>query len=138
MSKALREFTIKQFKQPITKNIGSDIEWICNSMGFISSRDQDKTAFKILKALIKKAKHQKGLTSKELTKIVNPTIGSVIYHLKKLMNAGLVVKLGPSYELRMNSLYATIQEIEKDVLSSLENIKKISIEIDSSAGLEHR
>ena len=38
------------------KELDKDIEWVCNSLGFVTSRDQDKTAFKILKALIKSAK----------------------------------------------------------------------------------
>lgn len=138
MVKILNQFVIKKLREPTEKDLEKDIEWVCNSLGFITSRDQDKTAFKILKALIKSAKEGKGLTSEELTKKVEPTIGSVIYHLKKLMKAGLVVKLGSTYELRMNSLLATINEIEKDINMALENIKKIAGEIDNKVGLEHR
>ena len=111
---------------------------MCNSLGFINSRDQDKTAFKILKALVNSAKQGKGLTSEELTKKVKPTIGSVIYHLKKLMKSGLVVKLDSTYELRMKSLLSTIEEIKKDTNSTFEFIKKVAKDIDNKVGLEHR
>lgn len=120
------------------KQLDKDIEWICNSFGFITPRDQDKTAFIILKALIKSAKENKGLTSEELAELVEPTIGSVIYHLKKLMKAGLVVKLDSTYELRMKSLLATIEEIEKEVSLTLADIKQIAEDIDNKVGLEHR
>ncbi len=138
MKKVLRQFMIKKLREPVEKQLDEDIEWVCSSLGFVTPRDQDKTAFRILKALIKSAKDKKGLTSEELTEYVEPTIGSVIYHLKKLMRAGLVVKLNSTYELRMNSFLKTIDEIEKEILTSLADIKRIAKDIDSKVGLEYR
>ena len=138
MAKVLNQFVIRKLKETTEKNLDNDIEWLCNSFGFVTLRDQDKTAFKILKALIKSAKKGKGMTSEELTEVVQPTIGSVIYHLKKLMKSGLVVKLESEYELRMNSLLTTINEIQKNVNVTLEDIKKVAKDIDDKIGLEHR
>ncbi len=138
MAQALRQFTVKKFREPVEKQLDEDIEWVCNSLGFLSTRDQDKTAYRILKALIESAREGKGLTSEELTQYVEPTIGSVIYHLKKLMKAGLVVKLNSTYELRMNSFLKTIDEIEKEIINTLGDIKKIAKDIDANVGLEHR
>jgi len=138
MVKALKQFTVRKLREPIENDLDKDIEWICNSLGFLSLRDQDKTAFKILKALVKSAKEGKGMTSEEITELVEPTIGSVIYHLKKLMRAGLVVKLDSYYELRMKSLLTTIEEIEKDINLTLADIKKVAFDIDNKIGLEHR
>lgn len=138
MVKTLKQFVVRKLRDPTEKDLDEDIEWVCNSLGFITPRDQDKTSFRILKALIKSAKEGKGLTSEELTKKVEPTIGSVIYHLKKLMKAGLVVKMESTYELRMHSLLSTINEIEKDINMTLEGIKKISGDIDKEIGLENR
>lgn len=138
MAKILRQFVIKKLRLPTAKEIDKDIEWICNSFGFISNRDQEKTAFRILKALIESARDGKGLTSEELAKLVEPTLGSVIYHLKKLIKAGLVVKFDSVYELRMNSLLSTVEEIEKEIGLSVEKIKEIASDIDDKIGLEHR
>jgi len=138
MLRSLKQFIIRKLREPTEKQLDEDIEWICNSFGFITPRDQDKTAFIILKALIESAKENKGLTSEELAELVEPTIGSVIYHLKKLMKAGLVVKLDSTYELRMKSLLATIEEIEKEISLTLADIKQIAEDIDNKVGLEHR
>lgn len=138
MLRSLKQFVVRKLREPTEKQLDKDIEWVCNSFGFITPRDQDKTAFKILKALIKAAKKNTGLTSEELTELVEPTIGSVIYHLKKLMKAGLVVKLDSTYELRMSSLLTTIEEIEKEISLTLEDIKKVAEDIDNKVGLEHR
>lgn len=138
MTQALSQFTVKKLREPVGKQLDEDIEWVCNSLGFLTLRDQDKTASRILNALIQSAGEGKGLTSEELTQHVEPTIGSVIYHLKKLMKAGLVVKLNSTYELRMNSFFKTIDEIEREIISILRDIKKIAKDIDSTVGLEHR
>jgi predicted transcriptional regulator len=138
MAQALSQFTVKKLREPVEKQLDEDIEWVCNSLGFLTLRDQDKTASKILNALIQSAGEGKGLTSEELTQRVEPTIGSVIYHLKKLMKAGLVVKMNSTYELRMNSFFKTIDEIEREIISILRDIKKIAKDIDSTVGLEHR
>lgn len=138
MKKPLRQFIVKKFRIPTEKELDEDIAWVCNSLGFISSRDKEKTAFKILRALIQSAKDEKGLTSEELTCIVKPTIGSVIYHLKKLMRAGLVVKLGSAYELRMSSFLRTIEEIEREIELTLTDIKRVASDIDEKIGLAHR
>lgn len=138
MEKTLRQFTVKKLREPVNKQLDQDIEWICNSLGFLTPRDQDKTAFKILKALIKSATKGEGMTSEELSRFVEPTVGSVIYHLKKLMNAGLVVKLDSRYELRMNSFLKTIEEMEKEIATTLTDIKMIAKDIDDRVGLAHR
>jgi hypothetical protein len=54
------------------------------------------------------------------------------------MKAGLVVKFGSEFELRMNSLHKTIEEIEKDITRTLSDIKRIAGDIDDTLGLEHR
>lgn len=138
MAKVLRHFTIRKLREPTEKKLDKDIEWVCNSLGFVTPRDQDKTASRILKALIKSAKKEEGLTSEDLTRFVEPTIGSVIYHLKKLMKAGLVVKLDSTYELRMHSFLKTIEEIEKEINMTLADVKKIAEDIDNKVGLERR
>ncbi|MBL7055812.1 winged helix-turn-helix transcriptional regulator [Candidatus Woesearchaeota archaeon] len=138
MAKAMKQFTIKLLKNPVEQKLENDIKWICSSLGFMSSRDQDDTSFKILRALMKSAKKGKGMTSEELTDFVQPTQGAVIYHLKKLQKAGLVVKLDSEYSLKMNSILSTIEEIEKDIHLVLGNIKAIANDVDDKIGLEHR
>jgi hypothetical protein len=138
MAKVLKQYTVKRLREPVESRFDKDIEWICSSLGFMSSRDQERTAFRILKALIESAKDGLGMTSEELTGLVEPTIGSVHYHLRKLIRAGLVVKLGSAYELRMNSLRKTIDEIERDILRTLGDIKRIAEDVDDHVGLEHR
>lgn len=138
MEKALKMYIVKKLREPTQKKTDRDIEWVCNSLGFITLRDQDKTAYIILKALIKSAKGKRGMTSEELEKIVEPTRGSVIYHLKKLIKSGLIVKMGSVYELKMGSFTNTIEEIRKEINVTLDDIQKVTKDIDEAIGLESR
>lgn len=138
MARVIKQYMVRKLREPTKKELNEDIEWVCNSLGFITPRDQDKTAYNILMALVKSAKDGQGMTSEELSQEVEPTVGSVIYHLKKLIKAGLVAKFGSEYELRMSSLVSTINEIEKEMVSTLEDIKNVAKDIDDKLGLVHR
>ena len=138
MARALNQYTVRKLRMPTDKNINQDIEWLCNSLGFVTPRDQDKTAFRILKALVYSAKTQSGKTSEDLSKKVKPTVGSVIYHLKKLQKSGLVVKIDSEYELKMNSMLSTINEIQREINHVLDDVKDVAAEIDQRIGLETR
>jgi|SRR3989338_5825779 len=138
MADELNQFIVKKLREPTDKQLEGDIEWICHSLGFVTPRDQDKTAFRILKALVKSAKEGNGLTSEELAEEVEPTIGSVIYHLKRLMKSGLVVKMNSTYQLKMQSLMSTINGMQKEVNMVMEDIKRVAQDVDDKVGLEHR
>ncbi|MFH1848894.1 MAG: hypothetical protein ABH879_01780 [archaeon] len=138
MTKVLQQYTIRKLRNPTEKMVDKDVEWVCNSLGFVTSRDHDKTAYRIMRALINAAKKGTGMTSEELTRAVSPTVGSVIYHLNRLMKAGLAVKLDSKYELRMRSLLATIEEIQKEANMVIDNIKAVARDIDDNVGLENR
>ena len=75
MLRSLKQYVIRKLREPTEKQLDRDIEWVCNSFGFITTRDQDKTAFRILKALIKSAKEGKGLKSKELADLLIKFVG---------------------------------------------------------------
>lgn len=131
MAKELRSFTIKKLRKPNAALRDKNLRWVCNSLGFVSTRDSDETAYKIMECLTTAAKEGRGMTSDELSGHVKPTIGSVIYHLKKLMKSGLIVKMGSCYELRMESLRSTIEEIQREINMALDDVKTVSADIDS-------
>ncbi|MBN2454484.1 winged helix-turn-helix transcriptional regulator [Candidatus Woesearchaeota archaeon] len=132
---AISRYTITKVQLPLEKDIGSRISWLCSSLGFLEKRDKDRTAMKILEALIKALPSGKGLTSDELTEVVKPTRGSVIYHLKKLMKAGIIVKIESRYELRQKSMVKTLEDLQVEINSAIEGMKEACAEIDEELGL---
>ena len=47
MDKALRQFTVKKLREPVKKQLDQDIEWICNSLGFLTPDELDGALLKL-------------------------------------------------------------------------------------------
>jgi len=62
----------------------------------------------------------------------------MVHHLNRLVNAGLVIHRRNRYELRMKSLTKTVEEVEKDILCVLEDIKEITSEIGNALNFPNR
>ncbi|MFH1592430.1 MAG: ArsR family transcriptional regulator [Candidatus Woesearchaeota archaeon] len=138
MSQERRRYIIKTLKEPRKKGLEVDMEWVCRSLGFAGTRDKEKTAVRIFKLLLQAAKKGEGLTSDEIAEKIKPTRGAVVHHLNKFMRAGLIVKVSNDYELRMNCLKKTIEEIKLDAERAIMNIGRIAESIDKELGLEER
>jgi predicted transcriptional regulator len=135
---ALAEYVILDVRIPPTTDFDRDVEWVCKCFGFLESRDKEKTAAKIFKALLEAMKQGKGLSSDELAESIGLTRGTMVHHLNKLIQSGLAVHREGHYELRGTSLRRTVQEIKRDVNRVFENIEHVAQSIDESLGLTYR
>ena len=75
------------------------------------------------------------LSSDELAYRLNLTRGTVIHHINKLMDAGIVVYDGKRYMLRVDNLKDLVDEVEKDIERTCSDLKNIAKEIDERLGL---
>ena len=125
-------------KMPSTTDLGSDVEWFCKCFGFLESRDKEKTAWKIFKALLEVTKEGKGLSSDELAEKVGLTRGTMVHHLNKLTKSGLVIRREGRYELRGRSLQRTVREIKRDIERIFENVEQVAEGVDKNLDLTYR
>ncbi|MFQ6064845.1 MAG: helix-turn-helix domain-containing protein [Candidatus Bathyarchaeia archaeon] len=140
---AVREETLAEYRVFAVRKLQAmdpekDLEWICRSFGFLESRDKEKTAFRIFRALVKAASRNKGLSSDELAKKLSLTRGTIIHHLNKMIKSGLVIYHEGQYKLRGRSLKSTIEEIERDLGRIFEDLFHVAEAIDESWGLLSR
>lgn len=135
---ALASYTIRDLRMPPSADLDEDVEWICRCFGFLESRDKEKTAARIFKALLEAMKKGKGLSSDELAEKIGLTRGTMVHHLNKLIQSGLIVRREGLYELRGMSLQRTVQETKRDVNRVFENIEKIAQTIDEAIDLTYR
>ena len=61
--------------------------------------------------------------------------GTVIHHLHKLLDSGIVVPASKGYILRVNNLQELVDEVEKDTIRTISDLKKMAREIDEGLGL---
>lgn len=130
-----QKITIINIRKPGVKNINQELQWLGTSLGLFNLRDKDKSCFRIFIELLKAAKEKKALSSDELAYRLNLSRGTVIHHINKLIDAGIVVYYKNRYFLRVDNLSSLIDEVEKDIKRTCESLKAVAKEIDDTLGL---
>ncbi len=131
-----RRITIINIRKPATNNINQELQWLGTSLGLFNLRDKDKSCFRIFIELLKAAKQKQPLRSDEIAAKANLSRGTVIHHINKLMESGLVVNERNRYMLRVDNLKSLINEVEKDIERACDDLKDVASEIDNRLGLE--
>jgi predicted transcriptional regulator len=98
-------------------------------------RDKDKSCFRVFIELVKSAKKGIPLSSDELADRLGLSRGTVVHHLNKLLDSGIIVQAHRGYILRVDSLRALIDEVEKDLRRTCDDLRTMAEEIDESLGL---
>ncbi|MFT4304727.1 MAG: winged helix-turn-helix transcriptional regulator [Candidatus Woesearchaeota archaeon] len=125
-----RKVTIISGKKPTTTNVNDEIRWLGGSLGLFNLRDKDSSCFRIFIELLKNAKKEEGLSSDEIALKSNLSRGTVVHHLNRLIESGLVVVDKNRYQLRESHLSILVEEIKKDINRTMEDLKKIAENID--------
>ena len=120
------KITIINLKKP-KNEINEEIQWLCRSLGLFGERDKEKSCYRVFIELLK---NNKGLSSDEIADNTRITRGTVIHHVNKLMDSGLVISQKNRYKLRTRNLHRLIKEIEEDVEETLLEMEKIAKKID--------
>jgi len=130
-----QKITIVNVRKPAKRNVNYELQWLGTSLGLFNLRDKDKSCFRIFLELLKAAKKQTPMTSDEIASNLSLSRGTVIHHITKLMESGLVVHEGSKYMLRVDNLKLLISELEKDVSRTLGDLKDVAEDIDEWMGL---
>lgn len=130
---------LKKFDYPVTEDLNDDIDFICRSFGYFTQRDKQDTAGKIFRLLVKEvAEESKGLSSDEIADKLHLTRGTIVYHLNSFISSGLVIRENNTYRLRSQSLQKCIDEVQEDIYRMLNQVRKISKDIDDKLGHYYR
>src|SRR3989338_9372674 len=125
-----QRITIFNIRKPIEKNINEELQWLGSSLGLFNLRDKDKSCFRVFIELIKNAKFGKPLSSDEIAYRLGLSRGTVIHHINKLIDAGIVLQAERGYILRVSTLRELIDEVEKDLRRTCDELKEMAEEID--------
>lgn len=129
-----RKITIVKVSKPIEKDINKELQWLGHSLGLFNMRDKDKSCYRIFLELLKAAKRREALTSDQLAEKLDLTRGTVIHHINKLMESGLVIHEKNYYTLRVEKLENLMHELAEDLEKSLRNLKEVAVDIDRWMG----
>lgn len=130
-----QKITIISIRKPAQKNVNQELQWLGSSLGLFNLRDKDKSCFRVFIELIKNAKKGIPISSDELAYRLGLSRGTVIHHIHKLVNSGIVVQASRGYILRVDCLKALIDEVEKDLRRTCNELREMAEEIDEILGL---
>jgi len=123
-------------RKPAVKNVNQELQWLGSSLGLFNLRDKDKSCFRVFIELIKNAKKGIPLSSDELAYRLGLSRGTVVHHIHKLLESGIVVQAPRGYILRVDdSLRELIDEVEKDLRRTCDDLRIMAEEIDENLGL---
>ena len=131
----IQRITIMNIRKPVHKNVNQELQWLGSSLGLFNLRDKDKSCFRVFIELVKNAKRVIPLSSDELAYRLGLSRGTVVHHINKLLDSGIVVQAHRGYILRVSTLRELIDEVEKDLERTCDDLKKMAEEIDESLGL---
>ena len=130
-----QRITIVNIRKPAEQNVNQELQWLGSSLGLFNLRDKDKSCFRLFIELLKSAKGNRTLSSDELAAKLGLSRGTIIHHINRLMESGLVLHEGNTYTLRVDNLRALIEEVEKDLKRALDDLKDVANEIDKTLRL---
>lgn len=130
MISKVTKITIISSRKPTGSNINNDLQWLGAALGLFNLRDKDQSCFRIFIELIKNTKSKEGISSDELAYRLSLSRGTIVHHINKLIEAGIVVNEHNKYLLRVNNLSNLVEEIEKDFQRSIGDIKNMAKKID--------
>lgn len=131
----IKRITIITTRKPLQQNLNDELQWLGTSLGLFGSRDRDKSCYRLFLELLKAAKKEQALSSDELANRIGLSRGTVVHHIIKLRQSGILTIEGKKYILRENNLTILIDDLKRDTEKAYTEIQEAAKEIDEMLGL---
>ncbi|MEM4554660.1 MAG: helix-turn-helix domain-containing protein [Candidatus Anstonellaceae archaeon] len=118
-------------------HVDSDLVALCKMMRIMSERDIDATLPQVLKLMLLEGR-LRPIGGSELSRISGLNRITVIHHLKRLEEVGLVRRVEGKYILRFRSTEDMLVEFKKEVEKMLMEMDELARQIDEEFGLFER
>lgn len=128
--------TIIRSSRPERDNLNQELQYLGQSLGLFSERDKDKSCFRIFIVLVKALKSGKKFTSDEIAIQTNLSRGTIIHHLNRLMESGIVISQKNYYTLAVDNIEELVELAKSNVIKTFDNLKITARNIDKRLELE--
>lgn len=130
-----QRITIIRTARPRSHDINDELQWLGHSLGLFSDRDKESSLYRLFVELIKSGRKGEALTSDELAYRLKLSRGTVVHHLNKLLESGIIITDRNRYILRVQNLSILVDELRRDIRRTMDNLKQIAQLIDDELGL---
>jgi len=124
------KITILKLRRKEDGNVNQELQWLGNSLGLFNLRDKDSSCFRVFITLVKNARRDKTATSDGIAEQLHLSRGTVVHHLTKLMDTGIVIRIKGGYILREQNLHNIVKDIKIDMESIFRELQEVAEEID--------
>jgi len=128
------KITLIKIRRSHSNNINQELQWLGNALGLFNLRDRDSSCFRVFITLVKRARHDQGISSDEIAERLSLSRGTVVHHLTKLMDSGLVLRERTRYILREENLSQVVKDLQRDVENIFTELREVAKEIDDKLG----
>lgn len=125
-----QKVTIIRIRKIASPNINQELQWMGNSLGLFNVRDRDSSCFRVFITLVRRARQNKHVSSDEVAEKLNLSRGTVVHHLAKLMESGIVLREKEGYILRESNIEDLIKGLHYDMERMFSELKEVAKEID--------
>jgi predicted transcriptional regulator len=133
----MKSIIIRSVEKPSANQPQVLIKWFCEVFGLANDDEDNGIEEQILMRFAKAAYQGHGISSSELKLDKDIARSTVIYHLNRLMDMGIIIKRGRKYYLRAMDMSKTIEEIEYDlnreIMKMLDTAKEMDKLFEKSA-----
>ena len=126
--------TVIKVRHTNTGNVNKELQWLGNSLGLFGNRDKDASCYRMFVVLVRKSRRNQSVSSDDLAEDLHLSRATVVHHLKKLLDSGIVIRQNRGYILREANLSAVIADIKRDTAAMLAEIEDVAKEIDDMLG----
>lgn len=128
----MKEIIIKSISRPDYNDPKALLKWFCTVFGLEekASKGSKDIEEQILINFLYAAKEGRGISSTELK--IEPKIprSTLIYHLNRFVDIGIIVRRGHKYYLRANDMSKVIEEINYDIDREFMKMLNVAKEFD--------
>ncbi len=128
------KITIVKVRRTEDNNVNQQLQWLGNSLGLFNLRDRDSSCFRIFITLVKTAKRNEPLSSDNIAERLTLSRGTVVHHLTKLMESGLVIREKEGYILREVNMSKMMKDLHQDIEAMFNELENVAKEIDERLG----
>jgi predicted transcriptional regulator len=125
------KIVIRTVEMPRQDEPDKMIKWFCAALGFPAEGIGISIEEQMLKKFIMASQENKGLPSSEFHFKPKIARSTVIYHLNRFIEAGLVIKKGRKYYLRGAEMQRTMEEIQYDMEREMRRMIDMAREFDT-------
>lgn len=119
--------TLVRAKQPAAPD--DELEAFCRQVRILSTRDMDGTVTVVFRSMLIEGR-QRPVGSSDLAKTTHLNRVTIIHHLQRLEQMGLVEHTQRKYRLRVSGLCEAVEQMREEMMRSFEEAEEMARELD--------